>query len=111
MLGICGSLFIPVRKGDPMQYRKDKKGEALSILGFGCMRFAKKGRKIDIDEVEREILEAYGAGVNYYDTAYIYGGSEAVLGEILERNQLREKVNVATKLPQYLVSSTAGLDK
>ena len=25
-----------------MQYRKDKHGEELSILGFGCMRFAKK---------------------------------------------------------------------
>ena len=38
-------------------------------------------------------------------------GSEAALGEILERNSIREKVNIATKLPQYLVSSAAALDK
>ena len=41
-----------------MQYRKDKSGNDLSVLGFGCMRFAKKNGRIDIDEAEREILEA-----------------------------------------------------
>ena len=32
------------------------------------------------------IMEAFKAGVNYYDTAYVYGGSEAALGEILEKD-------------------------
>ena len=59
-----------------MQYRRDKNGNELSILGFGCMRFTKKGNSIDIDKAEKEILAAYKAGVNYYDTAYIYPGSE-----------------------------------
>ena len=54
-----------------MEYRKDKKGNDLSILGFGCMRFTKKGNSIDIDKAEKEIMAAYEAGVNYYDTAYI----------------------------------------
>ena len=70
-----------------MQYRKDKKGNDLSILGYGCMRFSKKGNQIDIEKTEKEIMAAYKAGVNYYDTAYIYPGSEAALGEILERNK------------------------
>ena len=26
-----------------MQYRKDRKGNELSVLGYGCMRFTKKG--------------------------------------------------------------------
>ncbi len=94
-----------------MQYRTDKAGNPLSVLGFGCMRFPQKGRSIDLAETEREIMEAYRAGVNYYDTAYVYGGSEAALGEILERNGIRDKVNIATKLPQYLVGSRAALDK
>ena len=81
------------------------------MLGFGCMRFAKKGRSIDMEQTEAQLLEAYRAGVNYFDTAYIYPGSEAALGEILERNHLREKVNVATKLPQYLVGNGAALDR
>ncbi len=94
-----------------MLYRNDRNGQPLSILGYGCMRFTKKGNAIDIDKAEQEIMEAYRSGVNYYDTAYIYGGSEAVLGEILERNQIRDKVKIATKLPQYLISSRSALDK
>ena len=31
-----------------MKYRKDKNGNDLSMLGFGCMRFVKKGGKIDL---------------------------------------------------------------
>jgi predicted aldo/keto reductase-like oxidoreductase len=51
------------------------------------------------------------AGVNYYDTAYIYPGSEAAIGEIFERNQIRDKINIATKLPQYMIKDRSGLDK
>ena len=94
-----------------MQYRKDKNGDDLSLLGFGCMRFPQKGRGIDIDEAEREILEAYRAGVNYFDTAYLYPGSEAAIGEIFERNGIRDKVRIATKLPQYLVNSLGAIDR
>ena len=94
-----------------MQYRKDKSGNDLSMLGYGCMRFTKKGSSIDIDKAEKEIMAAFNAGVNYYDTAYIYPGSEAALGEILERNGIRDKVNIATKLPQYLIKNSKGLDK
>ena len=94
-----------------MHYRKDKYGEALSILGYGCMRFSRKGNGIDIDKTEQELLAAFRAGVNYFDTAYIYPGSEAALGEILERNGIRDKVRIATKLPQYLVKNRASLDR
>ncbi len=94
-----------------MQYRRDKYGRELSILGYGCMRFSKKGTSLDLDKAEQEILAAYRGGVNYYDTAYIYPGSEALLGTVLKRNNLREKVYIATKLPQYLVSSLAGAEK
>ncbi len=94
-----------------MQYRKDRNGNDLSILGYGCMRFTRKGGGIDIAKAEREILAAWRAGVNYFDTAYLYPGSEAAVGEILERNGLREKVHIATKLPQYLIGSRAAADR
>ena len=94
-----------------MQYRKDKNGRQLSVLGYGCMRFARKGGGVDVEKAETELLEAYRAGVNYFDTAYIYPGSEAALGEILRRNGLRDKVYIATKLPQYLVTNRAALDR
>ncbi len=94
-----------------MQYRKDRHGDELSILGYGCMRFSRKGNGIDIDKAEQELLAAYRAGVNYFDTAYIYPGSEAALGEILARNGIRDQVRIATKLPQYLVRNLSSLDK
>ena len=94
-----------------MQYRKDRYGRDLSVLGYGCMRFTRKGGGPDIDKAEKEIMAAFRAGVNYYDTAYIYPGSEALLGTVLKRNGIREQVNIATKLPQYLVRSAGGAEK
>lgn len=94
-----------------MNYRTDKYGNKPSILGFGCMRFQTKMGKIDITEAEREIMAAIEGGVNYFDTAYIYPGSEALLGEVLERNNVRDKVYIATKLPHYLIKNRETLDK
>ena len=94
-----------------MQYRNDKYGNKISVLGYGCMRFSQKAGRVELEKTEKEILAAYEAGVNYYDTAYIYPGSEAALGEILERNQIRDKVNIATKLPHYMIKSKDDAEK
>ena len=94
-----------------MKYRKNRNRESLSILGFGCMRFTRKGNGIDLDKAEKEIMLAIEQGVNYFDTAYIYPGSEAALGEILQRNHVRDKVNIATKLPQYLIKKSNSIEK
>ena len=94
-----------------MQYRLDKYGNRLSVLGFGCMRFPQKLGRIDLEETEVQILQAIEGGVNYFDTAYIYPGSEAALGQILERNNLRHRVNIATKLPHYLIRSMEQMEK
>lgn len=94
-----------------MQYRQDRKGNPISMLGYGCMRFTQTAGKIDINKAETEIMEAFRSGVNYYDTAYIYPGSEAALGEILERNHIRDQVNIATKLPHYLLKKPDSMEK
>ncbi len=93
-----------------MNYRYDKYQNPISILGFGCMRFPRTAGKINYAETEKEILTAIEAGINYFDTAYVYPGSEATLGNILSKNNLREKVNIATKLPHYLIKSNEKLD-
>ena len=74
-----------------MQYRKDKYGNDISALGYGA----------DLDKAEKEVMAAIEAGVNYFDTAYVYAGNEVAVGEILHRNHCREKINLATKLPAY----------
>ena len=94
-----------------MNYRKDRYGNDISILGYGCMRFSTKAGRIDLDKTQEELLAAFDAGVNYFDTAYIYGGSEAAVGEIFERTGIRDKVKIATKLPQYLVKSREAAEK
>ena len=94
-----------------MQYRNDKYGHPLSILGYGCMRFSRKGGAIDVEKTEKEIMAAFRAGVNYYDTAYIYPGSEAALGQIVARNGIRDQICIATKLPQYLIQKRNAIDR
>jgi hypothetical protein len=94
-----------------MNYRNDKYGNPISILGYGCMRFTQSGGRIDLDKAEREVMEAVRAGVNYFDTAYVYPGSEDALGRILEKNHIRDQVNIATKLPHYLLRKPESMEK
>ncbi len=94
-----------------MNYRLDKQGNKLSILGFGCMRFQRKQGRIDMALAEQQIMTAFRGGVNYYDTAYIYPGSEAAIGEIFEKNGIRKQIYIATKLPHYLIKSREKLDQ
>ena len=94
-----------------MQYRSDKYGNQLSVLGFGCMRFQRKQGKIDMELANAQIMRAFEGGVNYYDTAYIYPGSEAAIGEIFEKNGIREKIHIATKLPHYLIKNKETIEK
>ncbi|MDR1692171.1 MAG: aldo/keto reductase [Oscillospiraceae bacterium] len=90
-----------------MQTTTDPKtGDRLSVLGFGCMRFP-----MDAGKTERLILKAIESGVNYFDTAYIYPGSEATLGRILEKHNLRDKVHIATKLPFQKCKTADDFDR
>ncbi|MBR3954423.1 MAG: aldo/keto reductase [Clostridia bacterium] len=94
-----------------MKYREDKYGNQLSVLGFGCMRFKKKLGRIQMEETEKQVMNAFRNGVNYFDTAFIYPGSEAAIGEIFEKNNIRDKVFIATKLPPQMMRTTEILDK
>jgi len=94
-----------------MNYRCDKYNNRISVLGYGCMRFSRKGAGIDMQKTEQEILAAIDAGINYFDTAYVYPGSEAALGEILHKNNLRDRVYIATKLPHYLIKNETDAER
>ena len=94
-----------------MQYRNDKYGNKISVLGYGCMRFTKNVTGTVMEKTEKEIMAAYETGVNYYDTAYIYPDSEVALGKILEKNGIRKNISIATKLPHYLIKSKEGAEK
>lgn len=64
------------------------------VVGLGCNNF---GRRIDEAATERVVNAALDAGVTFFDTADIYGGtkSEEFLGRILKGR--RDRVILATK--------------
>jgi len=85
----------------------------LSILGFGCMRLpVTKGGHIDERQATEMLRYAIDHGVNYVDTAYPYhnGESEPFVGRALQGGY-REKVNLATKLPSWLIKSREDMDR
>jgi predicted aldo/keto reductase-like oxidoreductase len=65
----------------------------------------------DRRKTEELIMRAIEAGINYFDTAWVYPGSEETLGDILEKNHAREKVYIATKLPLIMLKNAADFDK
>ncbi|MDR1299157.1 MAG: aldo/keto reductase [Oscillospiraceae bacterium] len=95
-----------------MQYRIDtKSGNELSALGFGCMRFPRAiTGQIDMGKTEKLLRSAIERGVNYFDTAYLYPGSEEALGEIVYKSGSRGKVFLATKLPHGRCKSPGDID-
>ena len=82
-----------------MQYRLIKKtGDEIFPLGFGAMRLPLKNGKIDRQKAKELIYHAIDQGVNFIDTAYLYGDSETFLGEILQ-GEYKDKIKLSTKLP------------
>jgi aryl-alcohol dehydrogenase-like predicted oxidoreductase len=69
-------------------------GLRVSRVGLGCNNF---GRRLDLDRTRTVVEAALAEGINFVDTADIYGGgdSERFLGEVLEGR--REHVVLATK--------------
>ena len=95
-----------------MRYRKDEKsGNMLSTLGFGCMRLPRNAAGIDMKKSSQLISKAVGEGVNYFDAAYLYPGTEEALGRILSESGLREKVFIATKLPISICRKAEDFDR
>jgi aryl-alcohol dehydrogenase-like predicted oxidoreductase len=66
----------------------------VSVVGLGCNNF---GMRIDDDATERVVSAALDAGINFFDTADIYGAtkSEEFVGRALKGR--RQKAIVATK--------------
>ena len=94
-----------------MQYRQlGKTGDKVSILGFGCMRFPRAGGRVDEKRAERLVHSAIEQGVNYVDTAYLYFGNEAIVGNILSKGY-RDKVLLATKMPPVQITARRDMDR
>jgi len=97
-----------------MLYREvPKNGDKLSVLGYGCMRLPTRMQSINEKLAEKQILHALDQGVNYIDTAYPYHNkkSESFLGKVFSKNNCRDRLKLATKLPHWMAGSKADMDK
>ena len=81
------------------QYFEEKIGK----LGYGNMRLPKIDGKPDMATINGMIDRFMAAGYSYFDTAYIYEGSEAVLHEALVKRFPREKFQIATKIAMMTI--------
>jgi predicted aldo/keto reductase-like oxidoreductase len=83
----------------------------VSALGFGAMRFPEKNGSIEEEESSRMLYYAIDNGVNYIDTAWSYHKemSERFVGKTLH-GRYRGKVNLATKLPCWLIEKQSDCD-
>jgi aryl-alcohol dehydrogenase-like predicted oxidoreductase len=75
--------------------RLGREGPDVSVVGLGCNNF---GMRVDLEGTRAVVDAALEAGVTLFDTADIYGGkggSESLLGEVLEGR--RDRVVLATK--------------
>ena len=96
-----------------MNYREYKKdGAKVSLLGYGGMRFPQKDGKIDREKSQKLIDRAYSAGVNYFDTAYMYhnGESELFYAEALAKYS-RDSYFLADKMPVWMAKNEADVDR
>lgn len=73
-------------------------GKEVSKLGFGLMRLPKKEPNMDMEQVKQMVDLFMKAGFTYFDTAYVYQGSEAAAKEALVDRYPRESYTLATKL-------------
>lgn len=77
-------------------------GKDVPKLGFGLMRLPKKGLGTDIEQVKRMVDLFMDAGFTYFDTAYVYLGSEAAAKKALVERYPRESYSLATKINAFL---------
>ncbi len=82
-------------------------------LGFGLMRLPEKDGVIDHEHLCKMVDEYMQAGMNYFDTAYIYheGRSEVAAREALVKRYPRDSFMVATKLPAWEIKTEADVER
>ena len=81
------------------------KNPEFAALGFGMMR-------LPSDEETARMVDMYlGGGFNFFDTAYIYGGSEDTLRRTLSSRHPRDSFLVADKCPPWEASDPKSCDK
>ena len=73
-------------------------GESIKKLGFGLMRLPKRGAVINVKETSKMVDMFLENGFTYFDTAYVYVGSETATRQALVERYPRDSYTLASKL-------------
>ena len=73
-------------------------GKETPKLGFGLMRLPRRGVVINAEQVKKMVDMFLEAGFTYFDTAFVYPGSEPAIRKALVDRHPRESYTLATKL-------------
>ena len=79
--------------------------EETKKLGFGLMRLPRKGMRTDVEQTKKMVDLFMQAGFTYFDTAYVYPGSEDTIRKALVERYPRESYTLATKLYAAMIPS------
>ena len=93
-----------------MAYATDYLGHDTPKLGFGMMRLPKlEDGSMDMDQICQMVDVFMGAGLTYFDTAYVYDGgdSEIATRKALVERYPRDAYTITTKANAWLGSPTA----
>lgn len=97
-----------------MPYTSDYLGHDTPKLGFGMMRLPKlDDGSMDMPQICDMVDEFMGAGLTYFDTAYVYddGDSEIATRKALVERYPRDSFTVTTKANAWLGNPTAEQTK
>lgn len=85
----------------------------MSKLGFGLMRLPEQDGVVDLEHVKKMVDRYMQAGMNYFDTAYVYHGgkSESVAREALVKRYPRDSFMIATKLPAWEIREASDVER
>ncbi len=86
-------------------------GKDVPKLGFGLMRLPKKAFRTDVGQVKEMVDLFLEAGFTYFDTAYVYMGSEAAIKKALVDRYPRERFTLADKMNAFITSPTESAVK
>lgn len=81
-------------------------GEDIKKLGFGLMRLPKIDGEIDVEQTKEMVDMFLEAGFKYFDTAFLYTGSEEAIKKALVERYPRDSYYLATKMAAWMKCET-----
>jgi predicted aldo/keto reductase-like oxidoreductase len=84
-------------------------GQSIGKLGFGFMRLPRKGSDFDYEQINKMVDAFLAQGFTYFDTAFVYMGSEEAMRKTLVERHPRGKYQIASKLPMMALNKSEDM--